>query len=150
MSTLVLRRRYVLDASLMGAVLNMDDPAHQESYWFFKNLHDTDGATWVVPGLIFFELQAIRARRFREHADASPVYQRIPLFMENTELYEVTESFLKKVWDLDLYRKFNTLKGADLLYACIAHVERIPLVTQDRDFERHRDLIDIVRPGSGV
>lgn len=61
--TLPLRSRYVLDASVLGAVLNMDDPAHQESYWFFKNLHDTAAASWVVPGLIFFELQAIRARR---------------------------------------------------------------------------------------
>lgn len=143
-----MRRRYVLDASIMGAVLNMDDPTHQESYWFFKNLHDADAATWVVPGLLFFELQAIRARRFREKKDASPIYQRIPLFIENTELYEVTAPFLKRVWDLDLYRKFDTLKGADLLYACIAHVEQIPLVTQDTDFDRHRELIEIIRPGT--
>lgn len=149
-STPQARKRYALDASMMGAVLNMDDPAHQDSYWFFMNLHDVDAATWVVPGLIFFELQAMRARRFRERRDGSPVYNRIPLFIENTELYEVTPVFLRKVNDLDLYRKFDTLKGADLLYACIAHVEGIPLVTQDTDFDRHGDLIEIIRPGSLV
>lgn len=133
---------------MMGAVLNMDDTAHQESYWFFRNLHDADAATWVVPGLVFFELQAIRARRFREKKDASPFYQSIPLFIENTELYEVTGAFLKKVWDFDLYRKFGSLKGADLLYACIAYVEQIPLVTQDADFDRHPGLIEIIRPGN--
>jgi predicted nucleic acid-binding protein len=142
-----MRRRYVLDASMMASVLNMDDPNHQESYWFFKNLHDADAATWVVPGLIFFELQATRARRFREKRDALPVYGRIPLYFDNCEIYEVTPTFLQKVWDLDLYRKFDSLKGADLLYACIAHVEHIPLVTQDRDFDRHTNLIEIVRPG---
>ena len=132
---------------MMGAVLNMDDPAHQESYWYFKDLHDADAALWVVPGLIFFELQAIRARRFRQGTDASPIYQRIPLFEENCEIYEITGPFLRKVWELDLYRKFGTLKGADLLYACIAFVEQLPLVTLDRDFDRHKDLIEIIRPG---
>jgi hypothetical protein len=52
---------------------------------------------------------------------------RIPLYFENCELYEVTPTFLQRVWNLDLYRKFDSLKGADLLYACIAHIEQIPL-----------------------
>jgi predicted nucleic acid-binding protein len=142
-----LRRRLVLDASMMGAVLNMDEPAHQESYSYFRNLHDADAVLWVVPGLLFFEVQAIRARRFRKGTDTSPIYQRIPLFEENCEIYEITADFLRRVWELDLYRKFGTLKGADLLYACIAFVEQLPLVTLDRDFDRHRDLIEIIRPG---
>jgi hypothetical protein len=41
---------------------------------------------------------------------------RIPLYFENCELYEVTPTFLQRVWNLDLYRKFDSLKGADLLY----------------------------------
>jgi predicted nucleic acid-binding protein len=142
-----MRQRYVLDASMLGAVVNMDDPSHQDSYWYFKELHDADAATWVVPGLIFFEMQAMRARRHRERRDGSPIYRNLPLYFENTELYEVTQPFLQKVWEMDLYIKFGTLKGADLLYACIAHVENIPLVTQDHDFDRHADLLRIVRPG---
>lgn len=143
------RKRYVLDASMLGAVVNMDEPSHQDSYWFFKNLHDADAATWVIPGLIFFEMQAVRARRHRERLDGLPIYGNLPLYVENTEIFEVTQEFLQKVWELDLYRKFGTLKGADLLYACIAHVERIPIVTQDLDFDRHADLLEIVRPGRG-
>ncbi len=125
----------------------MDDPAHQDCYWFFRDLHDADAAVWVVPGLIFFEMQAMRARRHRDKVDGLPVYANLPLYIENTELFEVTPSFLKTVWEQDLYRKFGTLKGADLLYACIAHTENIPLVTQDHDFDRHADLLQIVRPG---
>ena len=142
-----MRQRYVLDASMLGAVINMDDPSHQDSYWYFKELHDADAATWVVPGLIFFEMQAMRARRHRERRDGLPMYLNLPLYIENTELYEVTQPFLQKVWELDLYIKFGTLKGSDLLYACIAHVEDIPLVTLDHDFDRHADLLRIVRPG---
>jgi hypothetical protein len=62
----------------MAAVINMDDPEHQSCYWFFQNLHDADRVTWVVPGLIFFELQAVRARRKRDKVEDRPPYGRIP------------------------------------------------------------------------
>jgi predicted nucleic acid-binding protein len=141
-----MRSRYVLDASVMAAVINMDDLEHQSCYWFFKNLHDADRVIWVVPGLIFFELQAVRARRKRDMIENSPPYARIPLYVENSELYEVTPTFLKIVWDLNLYDVFLSLKGADLLYACIAKVENIPLVTHDRDFDQYEGIIQIIRP----
>jgi predicted nucleic acid-binding protein len=141
-----MRLRYVLDASVMAAVINMDDPEHQSCYWFFQNLHDADRVTWVVPGLIFFELQAVRARRKRDKVEDRPPYGRIPLYMENSELYEVTPAFLKRVWDLDLYNVFLSLKGADLLYACIAKVENIALVTHDKDFDQYEGTIQIIRP----
>ena len=141
-----MRLRYVLDASVMAAVINMDDPERQSCYWFFQNLHDADRVTWVVPGLIFFELQAVRARRKRDRVEDRQPYGRIPLYMENSELYEVTNAFLKRVWDLDLYNVFLSLKGADLLYACIAKVENIPLVTHDKDFDQYEGTIQIIRP----
>jgi hypothetical protein len=43
---------------------------------------DADRVTWVVPGLIFFELQAVRARRKRDKVEDRPPYGRIPLYME--------------------------------------------------------------------
>ena len=58
----------------------------------------------------------------------------------------VTPTFLKRVWDLDLYNIFLSLKGADLLYACIAKVEEIPLVTHDGDFDQYEGTIQIIRP----
>jgi predicted nucleic acid-binding protein len=140
------RLRYVLDASVMAAVINMDDPYHQGCYTFFQDLHETDRVRWVVPGLIFFELQATRARRKRDGIEDRPPYGRIPLYDENSELYEVTPAFLKSVWDQDLYNVFLSLKGADLLYACIAKVENIPLVTHDTDFDPYEGAIKIIRP----
>lgn len=141
-----MKLRYVLDASVMAAVINMDDVAHQSCYWFFNNFHDADAVTWVVPGLIFFELQSVRARRKLSKVEDRPPYGSIPLYDENTELYEVTPKFLKQVWDQDLYNVFLSLKGADLLYACIAKVENIALVTNDTDFDKYRGVIEIIRP----
>jgi hypothetical protein len=76
-----MRLRYVLDASVMAAVINMDDPEHQSCYWFFQNLRCRSrymGGAWPI----FFELQAVRARRNRDKVEDRPPYGRIPLYME--------------------------------------------------------------------
>jgi predicted nucleic acid-binding protein len=134
----IMKKRYVLDASVLASIVNSDDSEHFSCYSFFRNLHDEDAATWVVPGLIFFEFQATQSRRNREKRKSSSDPHRLaPLFETNCELYNVTPPFLKKVWDMGLYDKFSGLKGADLLYACIAKVEAIPLVTHDGHFDRY-------------
>jgi hypothetical protein len=65
---------------------------------------------------------------------------------ENTELYQVTKKFLAKVHELGLYDKFSALRGADLLYACIARVENIPLVTHDSDFDPYSKELTLIKP----
>lgn len=114
--------------------------------FFFRNLHDDDKATWVVPGLIFFEFQATQSRRYKERRPRHSVFRHAPLFYENTEVYHVTKKFLAKVYQLGLYDKFSSLKGADLLYACIAKVENIPLVTHDKDFDPYSEEITLIKP----
>lgn len=53
-----MRKRYVLDTSVLVSIVNSDDAEHFSCYSLFRNLHDEDKATWVVPGVIFFEFQA--------------------------------------------------------------------------------------------
>ncbi len=141
-----MRQRYALDTSVLASIVNSDDAEHWSCYSFFQNLHDEDAATWVVPGLIFFEFQATQSRRYRERRPNVAVFRQAPLFYTNTELYHVTKKFLAKVWDLGLYDRFSHLKGADLLYACIARVEGIPLVTHDAQFDRYSDDIRLIKP----
>jgi hypothetical protein len=68
------------------------------------------------------------------------------LFYENTELHHVTKTFLRRVFKLGLYDRFSLLKGQDLLYACIAFVEGIPLVTHDKDFNPYRKDLTLISP----
>ena len=49
---------------------------------------------------------------------------------------------MAKVRELELYDRFSCLKGADLLYACIARVEDNLLVTHDSDFDPYSDELD--------
>jgi predicted nucleic acid-binding protein len=141
-----MRQRYVLDASVLASIVNSDDAEHFSCYSFFRDLHDADKALWVVPGLIMFEFQATQSRRYRELRPGKPVFRNAPLFYTNTELYHVTKKFLTKVFELALYDKFSHLRGADMLYACIARVEGIPLVTHDGNFDRYRNQIAIIKP----
>ena len=141
-----MKRRYALDASVLTSIVNSDDAEHFSCYSFFRNLHDEDAAIGVVPGLIFFEFQAAQSRRYKERRPGKPVYREAPLFVTNTEIYEVTQPFLICVNELDLYNRFNHLKGADLLYACIAKVENIPLVTHDSNFDKYAKDIEIIKP----
>ena len=141
-----MRQRYILDTSVLVSIVNSDDTEHFSCYSFFRNLHEEDAATWVVPGLIFFEFNATQSRRYREKCPGLPVFRNAPLFIKNTELYEVTEAFLVKTWELGLYDLFSQLRGADLLYACIAKVESIPLVTHDCDFDQYCNEIQLIKP----
>jgi predicted nucleic acid-binding protein len=141
-----MRQRYVLDTSVLTSIVNSDDSEHWSCYSFFQNLHDADNAIWVIPGLIVFEFQATQSKRYRERRPGQPIFRRAPLFYTNTELYHVTKKFLIKVYDLGLYDRFRFLKGADLLYACIAKVEGIPLVTHDKDFDRYSNEIQLIKP----
>ena len=144
--TPTLRKRYALDASVLASIVNSDDAEHFSCYSFFQNLHQDDKATWVVPGLIIFEFQATQSKRYRKLRPGQPVFRRSPLTYENTELYDVNKKFLAKVYKLDLYSKFSTLRGADLLYACIARVENIPLVTHDSDFDPYSKELTLIKP----
>lgn len=141
-----MRQRYALDASVLASIVNSDDIEHFSCYSFFRNLDDDDMARWVVPGLIFFEFQATQSKRYRMLRPGQPVFRHAPLHYENTELYQVTKKFLVKVYDLNLYGKFSTLRGADLLYACIARVENIPLVTHDSDFDPYSKELTLIKP----
>ena len=140
------KRRVVLDVSVLAAVVNSDEKEHRPAYSYFKNWNDE--TIWVVPGLAFFEFQATQSRRHREraHSPLSAAFRHAPLYYENCKLYHVTPEFLKRVWELDLYDRFSVLRGADLLYACIARVEGIPLVTHDADFNRCASEIEIINP----
>jgi predicted nucleic acid-binding protein len=141
-----MKRRLALDTSVLTSIVNSDDVFHQPCYQFFREHHDADIATWVVPGLIMFEYQATQSRRYRELHPNKKVFRNAPLFVDKCELYELSKEFLWKVDELSLYDLFGNLKGADLVYACIAKVEGIPLVTHDKQFLQYRTELELINP----
>lgn len=141
-----MKERVVLDASVITSVVNSDDAFHQPCYQYFRDRHDAGDVIWVIPGLIMFEFQATQSRRYRERRPGQPVYRDSPLYVDQCEVFQVTKDFLWAVSEAKLYDLFAQLRGADLLYACIAKLERIPLVTHDKGFERYASELKLINP----
>ncbi|MBI3356998.1 MAG: hypothetical protein HY038_09560 [Nitrospirae bacterium] len=131
---------------MLVSIVNSEEAEHWSCYSFFRNHDDDDKACWVVPGLIFFEFQATQSKLNRKRRSKRQVFRYTPLHYKNTELYHVTKKFLAEVNDLDLYNKFSLLHGQDLLYACIACIEGIPLVTHDKDFDPYSKDLTLIKP----
>ena len=141
-----MKRRLALDASVLTSIVNSDDVFHWPCYRFFREHHDADTAIWVIPSLIMFEYQATQSRRYRQLHPGKKVFRYAPLFVDKCELYDISQEFLWKIDDLSLYDLFGHLRGADLVYACIAKVERIPLVTHDKQFWQYEKELDLINP----
>jgi predicted nucleic acid-binding protein len=138
------RQRFVLDATVLVSVVNSDDEFHLPCYQFFRERHEEE-AIWVVPGLILFEFEATQSRRYRERGREA-VYRSAPLYETNTELYDISYEFMRKVSELKLFDLFAHLRGADLVYGCIAKVEGLPIVTHDAAFKKYRGELEIIDP----
>jgi predicted nucleic acid-binding protein len=128
--------RYVIDASALIGAVNSADSNHVACYSFFRN-HEDD--TFLIPTLAYFEFQAAQSRIRREGRRAIR-----ELYIPNVETYEITQETLRRASVLGLPDKLQILRGADLVYACIAAIEGLPLVTHDRGFARVEQHITVV------
>ena len=127
-----------MDASFLVSVIRSCDVNHFVCYNYFKN---NENSIWVVPTIAYFEYQAAQSRLRREGKKAFR-----ELFIPNLEVYELSLSVIRKTAELDLANIFDKLRGADLIYACIAKIEEIPLVTCDTQFDYYSNVIKVINP----
>lgn len=97
-----------------------------------------------MPTIAYFEYQAAQSRLKREGKKA---YRE--LYIPNLETYDISMSMIRRTAELDLENLFEKLRGADLIYACIAKIEELPLVTCDPHFEKYRHEIEVINPTRG-
>lgn len=131
--------RLLLDASFLISAIRSCDINHLACYGYFKN--HADNFRWVIPTIAYFEYQATQSRLRREGKNA---YRE--LFIPNVEVFEISKKLIQKTAELDLANVFASLHGADLVYACIAKIEEIPLVTCDKHFKPYNQVITIINP----
>ena len=99
---------------------------------------------WIIPAIAYFEYQAAQSRLRKEGEGA---YRE--LYIPNWEVYDISLALIRKAAELDLMNLFEKLRGADLIYACIAKIEQIPLVTCDRHFGQYAGEIQVINPVVG-
>jgi len=133
-------KRYVLDSSVLVSAINSNDVNHVSCYSFIKN---EETASWVIPYIAYFEFQATQSRLRKEGKRAIR-----EIYLGNAEKYELNEIFIKQCSEMDLFNKLDSLRGADLIFACVAAVEGIPLVTKDEGFRKVEHEISVIYPES--
>ncbi len=128
-----MKKKVLLDANVLISMVNSRDPNHTPCYSFYQN--NKDSHIFYVPSIAYFEFQATQSRNGKSYHE---------IYMENVKKYDISYDLIKKCWDLNLFNKFSRLRGADLVYACISKVEKIPLATNDNDFKSVKSEISII------
>ena len=133
--------QYLIDASVLCGYLNTEDSNHDICKEFFQEYPSNK---LFFPILSFFELHASQARRIKEKT-----FQGLPgnHRLKNTKFIDVDRKFFNNCQDKKIFEKFKKLKGADLVYACMAYIGKFTLVTCDSDFDVYQGEINLKKLG---
>ena len=97
----------------------------------------------IFPALAIFEVNATISKIERK---GGRMLREFWLLDEHAFVYSIDHDLVSKTNDLVEREGFSLLKGADLVFACIAHLEDAYLVTKDGDFDKvksHLRVIDL-------
>ena len=135
--------RFVVDANIILGLLNTKDKHHDRCLAFLREIDNRhrkgERVQGVVPIHSMVEVNINVGRKKRDKA-----WKGVPPFdLIGPELYPLDSSFLQRIQEKGLYDRFDKMKSSDAIYAMIAYLEGIPLVTLDRDFEKVLDIIDV-------
>ena len=125
-------RKFVWDTSAIINIKEPDSTGYSAGNSLIKDLWD-----WWIPGpyqnifpaLAVFEVNAGVSRKKR---DGSEIHRDFFLLNEHSVLYPIDEVLISRSHELFTRLGFDQLRGADLVFACIAYIERAYLVTLDK------------------
>lgn len=130
-------KKLVWDTS---AIINIKEPNGQwysPAHSLLKDLSDG----WIrgpyqniFPRLAVFEVSATVSRKIRE---GRSILREFYLLDEHAVLYDLDATVVQRSHELFARPGFDQLRGADLVFASIAHIEAATLVTLDVGFAKH-------------
>jgi predicted nucleic acid-binding protein len=119
-------RKLLWDASALIAVISISDAHHQAAYELWVEHREVLS---IFPALAWFEYQAAANRLESEGTQVTRFIYMIP---GRTRVLPIDDSFIQRCTQRKLIERFKSLRGADLVYACAAALERATLVTFDQ------------------
>jgi predicted nucleic acid-binding protein len=136
--------RYTIDASVHLNALNPAEPGSADSQILLESLF-AQSATVFSPHLLLVEVASSVSRVFRDPARGLALAQAIRLLPGQTWV-ALDDTLVEEACSLGaLYR----LRGADAVYAAVAHRYQTVLVTLDREqLERLSPLLRVQNPAS--
>lgn len=130
-------KKFVWDTSAIINLKEPDENGYSPGSSLIRDLSDgwiSGPYLNIFPSLAVFEVAATISRM---HRDGKEILREFYLMNENSVLYTVDQSLIYKSNDLFSKPGFNQLRGADLVFACIAAIEDAYLVTLDKAFRKH-------------
>lgn len=137
-------KKFVWDASALVNIKEPNGQGYSPGHSLFKDL--TDG--WIpgpyqniFPAIAAFELDATVSKL---HRKGKPILRDFFIVDENAVVYPVDRVLIGKCASLVEQPEFSRLHGADLIYACIAHIEDAYLVTLDKHFDAVASVVKVL------
>jgi predicted nucleic acid-binding protein len=137
------QNKFVWDTSALLAMHHSLDPHHLACYQFMRE-HEED--THIFPTLAWFEVQATLSRI---EGGGRQVSRELYLMNGRNYSVDLDYGFMRQCLDGELHLRFRKLRGADLVFACAAVLERATLVTCDKAFIGLEGL-DVIAPPDPV
>lgn len=149
---IVFSPKYVVDACVILAYQDPEEEHHEEALNFFKALDkfakEGKEAEIIVPAHLYLEVN-LNIGKKKEEAKAGKRKIFEPRQMQERFKwtgYPVSLELMKNIEDKGLYEKFGIkLRVGDFIYASIAYIESLPLVTLDKkDFSKVASDINVI------
>jgi len=131
--------KFLIDASVFHGYANTKDKHHSICKNFF-DAHENETLYFSIHSL--FEVQASRSRRIIGRDFLGLPGNRK---LRNHKFIDINRKFYDECQRIKLFDVFKSLKGSDLIYACLAKIGGFTLVTCDKDFDPYRNEISILR-----
>lgn len=139
-------KRFVWDTSALLNIKESNAYGYSPGHSFYKDFSDgwLPGPYFnIYPSIAVFELQASISRLHRE---GRKMLREFYIVSENSTVYTIDQDLIYRCAHLFDKPGFSALRGADLIFACIAHLEDAYLVTLDTGFNAvasHVRVIDL-------
>ena len=131
--------KFLIDASVFHGYANTKDKHHSICKDFFDKYRN-EPLYFSIHGL--FEFQAVRSRRILGRDFLGLPVNRI---LRNQQFIDINRKFYDECQRIKLFEIFKSLKGSDLIYACLAKIGGFTFVTCDKDFDPYKNEISILR-----
>lgn len=136
--------KLVWDSSAIANIKEPDERGYSPAYSLWKDLADG----WIVgpyeniiPAVAVFEVNNAVSRN---HARGRQMLREFYLMGGHERIYPIDEHLIQSAAPLFAEEGFKNLRGADLIFACIAKIEGACLVTLDNHFEHVSTKIDVL------
>jgi predicted nucleic acid-binding protein len=129
---------YLIDASVMLGFANTKDTHHKNCEKFIDE-HTSE--LFYFPMHTLFEVESGRARRIRANSYDFELGERK---FHNVKIIPIDWNIFEQSVELKLFELFDKLRGMDLIYACIAKIKNLTLVTCDHKFDLYTEKLNVL------